>query len=201
MKHRSPQTSQGPGASSLYIAVQRGANVQLTLADLYPVAESSGGAVRYYLNISSVAPLQREEKLSYVKILDRNPAILGTPEGPSPSGFLALIQAGPDVWNEWRMKHPPEWDEKNHIWLRAVKWRDDYWAQSLVLKNYPNIKFTGLHFGDGANFAGQLFPDDRMTRFDGSFFGDDANFSEANGLSAFGLSPMATPCNSSSARL
>ena len=118
---------------------------------------------------------------SYREVFEQNTEDRGTPNDPTPNGFLALAQAGRQAWNAWRADYPTEWDEATRSWRHAVKWNDEKRNQHVALHRIEPIDFSGYDFGDGADFSHQEFPKE-IIRFDKARFGDSATFSNSTFL-------------------
>jgi uncharacterized protein YjbI with pentapeptide repeats len=102
-----------------------------------------------------------------------NTAGNGPSDDPHPAGFLALVQAGADVFNGWRHDYPTQWDDAAKVWHRRVRWQKQ--NQPNVSIGHLGLSFAGFKFGDGAEFNGigfELSP----VNFEGASFGDDATF-------------------------
>ena len=112
--------------------------------------------------------------MTYQEILAQSPDEFGSHEQPTARGFVKLAQAGKEIWNAWRKDYPAYRDEKTKEWHRRIHWID---TNSQLIQLAPsNIDFSEFHFGDGANFYGQLFSPARVTSFERAKFGDDTVF-------------------------
>ena len=115
--------------------------------------------------------------LNYAEILTGG--AVGRPDAPTALGFLELAKAGREVWNQWRTDFPTKKNQETGGWSNHVFWRDDPNAQLVSLRDHGVSDFAGFHFGDGADFYGQLFPIGMLAIFKGATFGHDTNFRNA----------------------